>query len=210
MTFVASARRPGPLCTRQRAYVTCTSSVSHNLYCQIVLRSLNKQILNLNNNAKPDYTALQLQTSFWMIQIPMVWGKAKIAPNLMWYANFKAVQGGRKRRRRQGWRPIGRRAAGEKYTYTADLILALCEGPITQWLCLESLGVYGLEQLGLGSFNGSTPQIVSALSGNIVPYNALAYQGTAYVWGAGYNLGTAAAIGNHNFEVFWALFWIIG
>ena len=82
-------------------------------------------------------------------------------------------------------------------------MMALCEGPINAigdvW---KDLGIYGLEQLGLGYFNGSTPQSVWPYLAAIYPYNALPYQGTAYVWGAGYNLGNAAAIGNHNFEVF--------
>ena len=160
--------------------------------------------LKRSNNAKPDYTALQLQTSVSIMPIPIVWGKTKIAPNLIWYANFQAVPGGSgKGVGGKGGGLFGGGAASEEYTYTADLIMALCEGPINAigyvW---KDLGVYGLEQLGLGSFNGSTPQIVWPYLEALYPYNALAYQGTAYVWGAGYNLGTAAAIGNHNFEIF--------
>ena len=160
--------------------------------------------LKRSSNAKPDYTALQLQTSVSIMPIPIVWGKTKIAPNLIWYANFQAVPGGSgKGVGGKGGGLFGGGAAAEQYTYTADLIMALCEGPINAigdvW---KDLGVYGLEQLGLGYFNGSTPQIVWPYLEALYPYNALAYQGTAYVWGAGYNLGTAAAIGNHNFEVF--------
>ena len=46
-----------------------------------------------------------------------------------------------------------------------------------------------------------TPQTVWPYLAAEYPGNALAYQGTAYVWGAGYNLGDSASIGNHNFEV---------
>jgi hypothetical protein len=160
--------------------------------------------LKRSSNAKPDYTALQLQTSVSILPIPIVWGKTKIAPNLIWYANFQAVPGGSgKGAGGKGGGLLGGGASPTEYTYTADIIMALCEGPINAigyvW---KDLGVYGLEQLGLGYFRGSTPQSAWPYLEAIYPYNALAYQGTAYVWGAGYNLGNAAAIGNHNFEVF--------
>ena len=47
-----------------------------------------------------------------------------------------------------------------------------------------------------------TPQEVWPYLAATYPFNALAYQGTAYLWGGGYNLGDSAAIGNHNVEVY--------
>ena len=96
----------------------------------------------------------------------------------------------------------GGSAASADYTYSADLILALCEGPINDiGLIWKDLAIYSLAELGLGSYNGTTPQAAWPYLAAIYPYNALAYQGTAYVWSAGYNLGNAASIGNHNFEI---------
>ncbi len=63
-----------------------------------------------------------------------------------------------------------------------------------------------LAKLGLGNYNGTTPQTTWPYLAALYPYNALAYQGTAYVWGAGYNLGDSASIGNHNFEVLGILY----
>jgi hypothetical protein len=167
--------------------------------------------LRRNNNAKPDYTALQVQTSTSTLPIPIVWGQNKLAPNLIWYANFKAVPGG-------SGKGVGGKggafgagaAASADYTYTADLIMALCEGPLTPLgeigtgigLIWKDLSVYVQLELGLGSFPGSTPQEVWPYLAATYPYNALAYQGTAYLWGGGYNLGDSAAIGNHNVEVY--------
>src|SRR3984885_6092645 len=167
--------------------------------------------LRRNNNAKPDYTALQVQTSTSTLPIPIVWGQNKLAPNLIWYANFKAVPGG-------SGKGVGGKggafgagaAASADYTYTADLIMALCEGPLTPLgeigtgigLIWKDLSVYVQLELGLGSFPGSTPQEVWPYLAATYPYNALAYQGTAYLWGGGYNLGDSAAIGNHNAEVY--------
>ena len=88
--------------------------------------------LRRNDNAKPDYTALEIQTSTSILPIPIVWGQNKLAPNVLWYANFRAGPGRlRQGHRRQG-RPDRRRgsSASANYTYYADLIMGLCEGPI--------------------------------------------------------------------------------
>ena len=53
----------------------------------------------------------------------------------------------------------------------------------------------------MGIENGTTPQTVWPYLAALYPYNALAYQGTAYAWAAAYNLGDSASIGNHNFEI---------
>ena len=87
--------------------------------------------LRRNDNAKPDYTALQVQTSTSTLPIPIVWGQNKIAPNLIWYANFKAVPGGSGKGVGGKGGAFGAGAGAANYTYTADLIMALCEGPLT-------------------------------------------------------------------------------
>ena len=159
--------------------------------------------LRRSANAKPDYTALQLQTSVSILPIPIVWGQNKIAANVIWYANFKAVPGGNGKGIGGKGGLFGGGASASSYTYTADIMMALCEGPIDGvGLVWKDLSVYALAELGLGYYNGTTPQAVWPYLAALYPYNALAYQGTAYVWGAGYNLGDSASIGNHNFEVF--------
>ena len=42
----------------------------------------------------PDYTGLQIQTAVSALPIPIVWGTSKLAPNVIWYANFKAIAAG--------------------------------------------------------------------------------------------------------------------
>ena len=159
--------------------------------------------LRSNDNAKPDYTALQLQTSTSILPIPIVWGQNKISVNVLWYANFQAVAGGSgKGIGGKGGLLGGGTAAGADYTYTADIILGLCEGPINGiGLIWKDLSIYAPLELGLGTEYGTTPQAVWSYLAEIYPYNALAYQGTAYFWGEGYNLGDSASIGNHNVEV---------
>ncbi len=160
--------------------------------------------LRRNDNAKPDYTGLQLQTSVSILPIPIVWGRNKLSPNVIWYANFQARPGGSgKASGGKGGAFGGGSSAAQNYTYYADLIMALCEGPIagigTIWKNLSIF--YSPLELGLGWFDGTTPQIVWPYLAALYPYNALAYQGTAYLWGGGYNLGSSASIGNHNVEI---------
>jgi hypothetical protein len=159
--------------------------------------------LRRNDNAKPDFTALQIQTSTSILPIPIVWGQNKVSANVIWYANFKAVPGGNGKGAGGKGGLTGGQGGAASYTYSADLILALCEGPINGiGLVWKDLSVYGIFQLGLGYFNGTTPQAIWPYLQALYPYQALAYQGTAYAWGSGYNLGSSAAIGNHNFEIF--------
>jgi hypothetical protein len=157
--------------------------------------------LRRSDSGKPDYTALQIQTSTSTLPIPIVWGRNKIAPNLIWYANFRAAPGG-------SGKGIGGKgglfggSGAQTYTYTADLIMALCEGPIAGvGLIWKDQSIYAALELGLGIAVGTTPQPVWPYLAALYPYNSLAYQGTAYAAAPGYNLGDTATIGNHNFEI---------
>jgi len=149
-----------------------------------------------SSNVKPSYTGLQLQTSVNTLPIPIVYGRSKVAANIIWYANFQteAVQssGGKG----------GSFTATTGYNYSADLILALCEGPINGIAKIwRDQSIYAPHDLGLTLFNGATPQPVWGYLAANYPNQALAYQGTAYVCAASYQLGSAADVGNHNFEI---------
>jgi hypothetical protein len=170
----------------------------------------------------PDYTGLQVQTAVSALPIPIAWGMTKLAPNVIWYNNFQThSQGG------GGGKGLfngGGNNSGQ-YDYSADVIMALCEGPIYGinqiW---RGQSIYMLSSLGLSLFAGTTPQavwpylgteiaqggvytIISALLGPIFTPTqvsgqiALAYQGTAYVAAANYDLSSSATLDNHNFEV---------
>ena len=150
----------------------------------------------------PEYTGLQIQTAVNTLPVPIVWGMARVAPNLIWYANFQTISS-------QGGKSGGGKGGGlfssnnnVTYTYTADVALALCEGPIVNinsvW---KNQSIYTLGELGLGLFIGSTPQAVWGYLADTDPSQALGYQGTAYLAAASYQLSTAATLDNHNFEV---------
>ena len=143
----------------------------------------------------PDYTGLQLQTSVSTLPIAIIWGQTKASANVIWYTNFQRHSEG-------GGGKGGSSAAPSGYTYSADLMLALCEGPIGGisriW---RDQSTYTLANLGLSFFNGATPQTTWGYLAATYPAQALAYQGTAFVCAANYALGDNASIGNHNFEI---------
>jgi hypothetical protein len=145
----------------------------------------------------PEYTGLQIQTAVNTLPVPIVWGESKIAPNVVWYNNFQTQNGGK---------GVGGGKGGlfnpNQPTYSAAVIMALCEGQITGinqiW---KNQSVYSLSELGLALFFGSAPQTVWPYIASAYPSEALAYQGTAYVCSSDYSLGAAATLDNHDFEV---------
>src|SRR5271165_3052872 len=150
-----------------------------------------------SNQIKPDYTGLQVQTSVSTLPIPIIWGRGKIGGNLIWYNNFIALptysSGGGKGGRRQQ----------TGYNYYVSFAMALCEGPIADVTTVyKDQGLYDFRWLGMGLWNGNTPQTPW---GGFPSGQSLAYQGTAFMAAALYNLGDTGSLGNHNFEVVGAL-----
>jgi hypothetical protein len=151
------------------------------------------------------YTGLQLQTSAQGVPVTLVWGKNRIAPNIFWYNNFQSHKQGSKGAGGKG----GQKGSGN-YTYTAAVMLGLCEGPIyrieavwaDQTVYRFTGGVAtGLTKLGLTLFYGSATQAVwSYLSANY-PSQAIPYESLCYVCTSNYKLGSSASLPNHNFEV---------
>jgi len=175
----------------------------------------------------PAYTGLQLQTATNSLPIPLVWGMNKLAVNIFFYDNFRAVPvftpqasagkgsifggGGGVTWSLSGW------------TYSADLMMALCEGPIVGvnqiWQSQSTYGTQfattggvvsgggsGLSSLGLTLFNGAAGQAPWGYLAATYPTQSLAYPGTAYVCAANFGLGASASIGTLNLEVQGPLF----
>jgi hypothetical protein len=148
-------------------------------------------------NQKPDFTSLQIQTSTSSLPIPIVWGRNKLSPNVIWYANFET-----RNSHESGGKGGVFGGSSSATSYSADIIMALCEGPIggigTIW---RDQSIYTTASLSLTVFEGSTPQSEWSYLSTNYPDQALAYQGTAYVCDANYQLGSSAQVGNHNFEI---------
>jgi hypothetical protein len=80
------------------------------------------------SNTTPAIGAIKIQQSTYGVVIPIVWGRTRVTGNVIWYGDFAAVphttvtqQGGK-----GGGAP---QQTSTTYTYTASVVMALCEGP---------------------------------------------------------------------------------
>ncbi len=153
------------------------------------------------------YAGIQVQTSALGMQIPVGWGTFRCRCNLVDYFNFKS-------------KPTTAAAAGKGgvttgYTYSASLVLAICEGPIDHisqvWVngkqyAFNSNGsgvpntanTGALAQVGLTLANGAVPQTPWA---GLPASHQIGYSGLAIAYAANYPLDSSASTPNHSFEV---------
>lgn len=144
----------------------------------------------------PDYTGLQIQTAVNTLPIPIVWGMSKLAANIIWYNDFSTNYGS------SGGKGSLFSSGSSETTYAASVILALCEGPITDISSIyKGQSIYSLAGLGLSLFTGTDPQSPWSYVTTNYPSQALGYEATCYVAAANYALGDNATLDNHNFEI---------
>jgi len=173
----------------------------------------------------PMYTGLQLQTATNTLPIPIVYGMNKLGSNVIYYNNFKATPVYSAQRQSGGKGGIFGSSSTSSVTYqivgwnySADILLGLCEGEIltigqvwsgqaTSLFSNTSPNPNGFalnaNNYGLGLISGTQTQLpwgYLPVPSSGVGYN-LSYSGTAYLTGAGFNLGSSASIGTLTFEV---------
>lgn len=141
------------------------------------------------------FTSLQVQTSSAGVPIPLLWGTARLAPNLIWYGKFTSVpdnsSGGGK----------GGGSSGT-YKYSCAVAMALCEGPAwTIGRVWADKNDTTLAKLNLTLFLGTGDQAAMTSLYTADTSEALAYRYTAYVASPSYDLGNSANLPNHNFEL---------
>jgi hypothetical protein len=150
----------------------------------------------------PNYTTLQLNTATSILPVRIVWGTAKVGVNIIWYANLQLHETGSSGK---GFLGSG---SGQSYFYGADMILALCEGPIAGvgaiWqnnaqYTLGETGGYGSPTWSL--FDGTQPQTTWPYLEDNYPTQAISYQATAYFGIVSAYLGSNAQLGNTTVEV---------
>jgi hypothetical protein len=160
------------------------------------------------------YTQLQVQTSAQGLPVPIAWGAVRGAPNLFWQGDFTStpVQQGKGSGK-------GGSKGGTQYTYSAAVMLGLCEGPLTDMHAAypgyyPNAGTYigdiwrdqaqktTLARLNLTPFHGEADQPTwSFLTANF-PGQAIAYSSLAYVASDKYDLGYSPSLPDHSFELF--------
>lgn len=138
------------------------------------------------------YSGLQIQSTSSALPVPIAYGRNTVSPNVIWYNGFgfyehKSGKGG-------GWTA----------EYYADIIMGLCEGPISGVGTVWQTSTIGNTLAGAGwsLATGGTPQTEWSYLATKYPAQALAYNGTAYVYASTFFLGSAATIGDNIFEVF--------
>jgi hypothetical protein len=125
-----------------------------------------------------------------------------VAANLIWYGDLKSTG----HQQSQGGKGGGG-ASSTSYTYTAAVIMALCEGIVTAiprvWRQKEVFvdDVDACAQMGLSFAQGDFAQLAPGWMQTKHPQEALAYRGLVYVAGSNYALGDNADLLNHSFEI---------
>ena len=144
---------------------------------------------------------IQLQTSSYGGVLPVVYGTNRIPGNLIDYDDFTPIAHTSSQQVGKGGGG-GSTVTNTTYTYTAGVILALCEGPVTGinqvWRDKE---VGSLSGYGLTFYTGTRPQTAWPTWTSKHPSKALGYSGTAIVCAAAIDLGSSGAMKNHSFEV---------
>lgn len=155
------------------------------------------------SNSEQRILSLQVQQSSQGLTLPVVYGRARVAGNLIWYGDFTTIE--TKTTTRQGGKGGGGvRQEDISYTYEAAVMMALCEGEIKGigriWRDKEKFE--SLSQLRLNLARGGDEQPTwTHLQQPKHQAQAINYSGTAYIYSPNYELTKSAQIYQHNFEV---------
>ena len=154
-------------------------------------------------SAEERILSLQVQRSSQGLTLPVIYGRTRVAGNLIWYGDFTTIE--HKTTTQQGGKGGGGVTQEDiKYTYEAAVMLALCEGEISGvgriWRDKEKFD--SLAQLRLTLMRGGDEQpLWTHLAQAKHTSQALNYSGTAYLCSPNYELTKSAQIYQHNFEV---------
>lgn len=155
------------------------------------------------NVVTPDFTGVQVQTSSNALPISIVYGRTRVAPNIIWAADFKSIPHYSSVRTGKGGlfsNGSGGQLSG--YTYQTALLLGLCEGPIAALVtAYNGQSVSDPYDIVDGSLPGTSPQAPWSYLAARHPQRALGYGGTALAYATSFDLGSSASIGSLAFEV---------
>jgi len=140
---------------------------------------------------------MELQRSSYGEVIPLVYGQARVAPTLVWYDDFTAIRHSE---------DVGGKGGGgtiTSYSYTAAMILGLCEGPIAsvQGIWADKSFSTDIADYGFTAFLGASGQATWSYLTTVHPTEAIGYDLTAYVAGTDIALGSLASMPNFTFIV---------
>ena len=140
-------------------------------------------------------TGMTIQSSSNGKPIPIVYGTTRVTPNLLWYGDFTPIE----HTTSQGGKGGG--SSSTTHTYTASLILGLCEGPVAgipnAFIDKSVVDPSTLFSLFLGTYPQSPWSYLTSSHAD----QAIGYQGITYAAAASYDLGNSSNLPNHSFEV---------
>ncbi|WP_313390416.1 phage tail protein [Acinetobacter sp.] len=154
--------------------------------------------------------SMRIQQSAYGLAQPLVYGKNRVAANMFWYADFTATA--HTTTQKQGGKGGGVKTQNTTYTYSASLMLGLCENKIKDigiiWRDKEQIvqktendvQLKPIDQLGFELFDGDHNPVWGYLASKH-PDQAVHYPFLGYVACANYDMGGSASLSNHNFEV---------
>lgn len=154
--------------------------------------------------------SMRIQQSAYGLCQPLIYGKTRVAANMIWFGDFKATP--HTTVQKSGGKGGGAKTRNTTFSYSASLMLGLCENQIQKigliWVDKEQyvpkqgglLTLDPIDQLQFELFNGNNNPVWGYLVSKH-PDDAINYPYLAYVACANYELGNSASLSNHNFEV---------
>ena len=156
-----------------------------------------------NNTTAPRLAGMQIQTSTYGNPVALVYGRNRVAGNLLWYGDFTATahtttqsSGGGK------GGSSSSKSTNTTYTYSVAAALGLCEGTISNvYNVWADKTITTLSALGLSLYTGTIGQAAPSYMTTNHAAQAVGYAGSAYLFTGSYQLGSSASLPNHSFEV---------
>jgi len=150
------------------------------------------------STSSPVISSMQLQTSAYGRPLTWVFGRARIAPNLIQYDDFTAIPHTTQQRTGKG----GSSSTSTSYSYTAAIVMAISSGPVQSveriWRDKE---VFSAGDINLDVYLGDAAQEAYPYFVTKHPDKALTYRGISYIAAGAYALDDSAGLGNHTLEV---------
>jgi len=155
------------------------------------------------STSSPKINQLQVQSSTLGLPLSLGWGRGRMKCNLVWYNAFTAIPHTTKT---GGGKGLGGGSKNTTYTYTASIIMAICEGGTSgiqgiRTIYKDSSVLTSLSQAGLSLAGGAPTQPVWSYLTSRFSSQAIPYSGIAYVYAQDYDLSDSATLSNHSFEI---------
>lgn len=135
------------------------------------------------------YTGIQIQTSAQGVPISLFWGQQRISPNVIQYDNFES------HKQSMGGKGGGGKS-GASYTYTAAVVMGLCEGSAELDTILTGGDATTLSAMNLTFYSGTAAQMPPSWLESKFPQRALSYPYTSYLFSPKMDLGSSGTIPN--------------